>query len=184
MRTIYCTSCFRGEGKTTTAVHTSYGLAEFAKRTVLLIDTDGDNPQLHDVFRTGNAVGLAEVLDGTATPENAIVPTQYPQLFLLPAGNGHILHSDRFAQLLDHFKENFEFVVMDGKSLMVSSAPSNLAPLVDVFLLTVECESTKWEVVQMANEKLAAAGATETAVVLNKRQFYVPRFVYKLLSKR
>jgi len=48
----------------------------------------------------------------------------------------------------------------------------------------VECEKTKWEVVQLAQGKLKQAGVQHIGVVLNKRKYYLPSSVYRLLSKR
>lgn len=185
LRSIYCTSCFDGEGKTTTAIHTAFGLAEFANREVLLIDTDNANPQLHYFFDVANEQGLQEILSGEESMHDVILPTAYDSLYLLPAGNGQIsLLSDQFESFMQTVSQNFDYVIIDGRSTMVASSPSNVATSVDAFLIVVECESTKWEVVQMADNKLKMAGAKATAVVLNKRKFYLPKTVYKFMSKK
>ncbi len=82
------------------------------------------------------------------------------------------------------FKKNFDFVLVDGKSLLASSEVSNIASAVDGFLLVVKCEKTKWEVVQLAQEKLRQSGAQHIGIVLNERKHYVPRAFYRFISKR
>jgi len=185
LATIYVTSCFGREGKTTAALYTAYGLAETAHRRVLLVDTNGDRPALHTLLDQGHEPGLREVLAGQVELADAIIPTAHGELYFLPAGKGPlVLHEAAGKNLMKILRAAFDMVVLDGKSALSSSTPSNMATLVDAFIIVVECESTKWEVLQLAREKLTTVGAASVAVVLNKRKFYIPRAIYRLLSKR
>ena len=182
---VYCTSCFRKEGKTTAIVNAAFGLSVYGRRNVLLIDSNNDAPCIHRLFGVSNEQGLQGILDNTVSAEDAIIPTGYGQLYLLPAGKGNVsLFDERLKKNLEVFKENFDFVFIDGKSLLASSEVNNIAPAVDGILLVVECEKTKWEVVQLAQGKLKQAGVQHIGVVLNKRKYYLPSSVYRLLSKR
>ena len=186
LRTIYISSCFPREGKTTAAVHAAVGLAEYAGENVLLIDSNESDSELSRLFGVHEHPGLCDVVGGSVSAEEAILPTAYSNLYLLPAGsngNGERKQREVLEHKLNTFKENFDYVVMDGKSVMASSEAGNMAPFLDGILLVVECEKTKWEVVQMAHEKLTQAGTRYAGVVLNKRRFYVPRAVYRLMSR-
>jgi len=77
-----------GVGKTTTAINLGASLAELGLRT-LIVDAD---PQANATVGLG--VGrraypaLYEVLSGEAKAEEGIIPTRYPNLNLLPPGEG------------------------------------------------------------------------------------------------
>ena len=180
---LYCTSCFAGEGKTVTALQIAYGLATYGKKHVLLTETNFDQPALASLFGTTNTSGLRDVLTSQASLYKSIVPTAYDGLYLLTAGQtGEWRSEAQMAQFLDEANANFDYVIIDGQSLLNYSEAVNLAPLVDGFILAVECERTKWEVVQIANRKLRGADAKHVGIVLNKRKYYVPRFIYRMIS--
>lgn len=183
--TLYCTSCFHNEGKTVAAVNTAFGLSVYGKRDVLLIDSNFDNPQIHRFFGIHNEHGLQDILNNSLKAESTILPTSYEHLFVLPAGQGQIsIQGLIFQNLLEYFKDNFDYVIIDGQALLSSSVVTGLAQLMDCFLLVVECEKTKWEVVQLAREKLTKAGSSHIGIVLNKRKYYIPKSIYRLISKR
>ena len=185
LTTFYYTSCFSMEGKTTAVVNAAFGLSVYGRRNVLLIDSNSDAPYIHRLFGVSNEPGLQGILDNTVSAEEAIIPTGYKQLYLLPAGEESVSLSDeRLKKNLEMFKKNFDFVLIDGKSLLASSEVSNIASAVDGFLLVVKCEKTKWEVVQLAQEKLRQSGAQHIGIVLNERKHYVPRAFYRFISKR
>jgi Mrp family chromosome partitioning ATPase len=56
-----------------------------------------------------------------------------------------------------------------------------LAGLVDQVVLVVESNTTRSEVLNHSIEKMKAAGAKISGTLLNKREFYIPKWVYRLL---
>ncbi|MBZ4658138.1 MAG: putative ATPase [Desulfacinum sp.] len=183
--TIYVTSCFAGEGKTTAAIGAAFGLAVFGHQPTVLVDANLLDGQLHDRFGLRKSTGIQGVLNRTVSLEEAVVPTAYENLYVLPAGGGGTaVPDDRFREVVLELSRNFEYVLLDGRAIFVSSDPVSVAPWVDGLLLVVECEKTKWEVVQLAEEKVAEAGGRICGVVLNKRKYYLPRWAYRSVSRR
>ena len=56
-----------------------------------------------------------------------------------------------------------------------------LARLADEVILVVEAERERMEVIKSTQEILAEAKANLTGIILNKRNFYIPKWLYKTL---
>ncbi len=184
-KTIYCSSCFPEEGKTVTAISMSYGLSQFSRKKVLLVDCNTNNPSVHTLFGIENNFGFQEVLNEKAELSNVIIPTAYENLYIITAGNEtKSIDNSKLENILNILKYNFDYVIMDGYAVYEISEPLNIASKIDGYILTVKCESTKWEIVQMVKDKLINAGGKVYGVVLNKRKFYISPLIYKIISKK
>ncbi len=181
---LYCTSSFAKEGKTITAVFMGYGLSQYSRRTVLLVDCNFFNPMINKLFRINNEPGLQEVLKGKADLDEVIVPSFYENFYILTAGKGDEPLGNTFGDLISYLSSDFDYIIFDGKSILESSEVVNVSPFIDAYVLTVKCESTKWEIVQMVEEKISEVGGKIAGIVLNRRKYYVPSAVYRLLSKK
>ncbi len=117
------TSPLAGEGKTTVSSNLAIALAEVRGR-VLLIDGDMRRPRLHKVFGLANSWGLSDILrERNATedlPLDALVKkTGVPRLYLLPSGPCtdsifSLLYSERMARLMQRFRQEFDYVIVDA----------------------------------------------------------------------
>jgi Mrp family chromosome partitioning ATPase len=67
---------------------------------------------------------------------------------------------------------------MDSPAVQRSSAGILVAPLADITLVVVEAESTRAPVIQNLVRRIEAGGGAVFGAVLNKRRFFIPRFVY------
>ena len=182
VRTIYVTSCFNGEGKTRAVLNMAHGMCINHSR-ILLIDGNPRTPQLHEKYGISKAPGLMDVLFLGTPPEEAIHETKYRGLHVMPFGQGppgrpNMLKDRILSDLMDRLKDSYDFLIMDGHSQIGSSDGPLVASIFDGAILVVECEKTKWEVVQEASKKIALLGGKPLGVVLNKRRFYIPRLFY------
>jgi len=182
LKTIYVSSCFHGDGKTTAAVNLAYSLAEISNKNVLLIDGNSNDPQLHNLFGLDVGPGLTDCYGNPQQLGEILHETAYPRLKLLMHGdnNGPVDHIAKQTQLLSspELLNRFDYVLIDGDSALGSSRVSMLAKAVDGILLVVACEKTKWEVVQQVKERILQVNGKVIGVILNKRKFYVPSFFY------
>ena len=180
MQVVYVSSCFSGEGKTTAALELAYGLAVQGGRKVLLVDwSDGIMP-VSDFFSSATSVftGVSEGLDDAA----GRVHTAYRGLDVLvlsmEARDCSRLHKDEIRSRLSLMCEHYDYIVIDGQSVLGSSF-AMYADIFDGIILVVEAEKTKWEVVQLAIDKLQSMGGRVIGTILNKRKYYLPRFLYE-----
>ena len=188
-QSIYVSSCFPGEGKTTAALSMAYGLSVFNGRNVLLVDANFEAPRMSGFFNLTSAQGFSQYLAGNQSLDHLICPTKYSQLYVLPAGMTHAgqqVSWDRnhMAHFLDRVASEFDFIVFDGMSMTKSSEPIVMASVIDKVILVAACGSTKWDIMQGMIDKIFGAGGTMGGVVLNKRKFYIPSIFYRLLANR
>jgi Mrp family chromosome partitioning ATPase len=188
--TIYLTSCFQGEGKTTAALSTVYGLCAVSQARVLLIDGGNQAARLHSMLGISAYPGFNEVIEGRVELSHALHPTAgLPGLHVLACGAvDHAIMSearrvDRIRSFLARVKPHYDFVVVDGGAALTSSDPARLAGCFDGLVFVVACERTKWEVVQGAVEKIRSGGGQVLGGVLNRRRFYIPQLIYRWISR-
>jgi len=139
-------------------------------------------PRLHELFEVAGSPGLTDLLLGSADDSQVMRDTEYDGLTVLPYGSGSsaadAFKPETLSQGLTNLKGKFDYVVCDGDSVIPSSDASVVAKHFDGIAFVVECEKTKWELLQAATEKIENVGGNILGVVLNKRRFYIPRGLY------
>jgi len=184
-KVFYVTSCFAKEGKSTAAVSLAYSLAVFSNRKVLLVDAHFTDPVLHLLFHVQSSVSFRDILLDNSNLIQGILPTFYENLFILP--NISEKHYDlgitieSLKRFIKKVYSEFDYIIFDGRSFFAASETVFFSSAVDGVIFVVECERTKWEILQSAVEKVINIKAKVAGVVLNKRKFYIPPAVYKIL---
>ncbi|MHB8835962.1 MAG: CpsD/CapB family tyrosine-protein kinase [Candidatus Methylomirabilia bacterium] len=183
VQTILVTSCNRGEGKTVTAIGMASSLANQANAQVLLVDCNISGPKIHEHFGLPQQPGFLDYLATDVGLEDVVCPTDDPRLMILPLGGSgamllEVLRSQNIARRLASLKDKFDYVICDGSAVFSSSDASIVASHFDGIVLVVQCERTRWEVVQDGKERLAKAGGKILGVALNKRRYYIPQAIY------
>ncbi len=183
MQSILVTSCFAKDGKTIASVALSTRLCTHEDIKIVLVDGASRNPELHKVYEKPQGPGLMEAIYQGRDPLELVVATQRPNLFLLPNGNqdarqGTSIFYEQLEKVLARLKEEYDFIVFDGQSVMQNSEVILLCGIFDMILMVVACEKTKWEVLKLATDKLTSSGGNVLGIILNRRKFYIPRFLY------
>ncbi len=91
----------------------------------------------------------------------------------------HAYESMTMGDALDALRGSYRYVVLDTPAVLETTAVARVCSLADGVVLVVEAETTRWEVAQQAKEVLKRANAKVLGVVLNKRQFHVPGWLYR-----
>ena len=179
--TLLVTSSQPGEGKTVAAANLAVSLARLNQR-VLLVDADLRKPRLHEVFGFEQQPGLTDVLKGKAT-HNAIRTTKVPRLWLLPSGlpsrhAADLLGSERFTQLIECFREQFDWIVLDSPPVLPVTDACLITRVASGVLFVVGSGQTSRDVGRAAVERLDAVGANLVGALLNRADLNKPGLSY------
>lgn len=171
VQTVAVTSGFPQEGKSATAVNLAIVLGQLGRR-VLLVDADLHKPRIHEVFHVSNRIGLVSVLAENLEPSRAIVKTNYPGVFVVPAGPetpnpSGLLSSDAMRKFLELGATNFDHVVIDTPPVLLVSDTLVFAQQVDGVLLCVRGGVTQRDQAIRARDRIQRAGALVLGVLIN-----------------
>lgn len=83
---------------------------------------------------------------------------------------------------IDKLRSHFDYVLIDCPSLRLSGDVLGIASLVDGVFLVVEANRTLGHQVLHAERQIQAAGGMIYGHILNKRKYFVPRWIYRRLS--
>jgi capsular exopolysaccharide synthesis family protein len=180
-RALLVTSAGPSEGKTTVACCIAVAMAQAGQR-VLLVDCDLRRPRLHRVFKRTNDFGLTNALLDSSVLDDARLPTEVPNLSVLPSGPippnpSEILHSARFAALLETLKGRYDRVILDSPPVAAVTDATVLSTQVDGTVVVARAFATRKEIARQAVRSLVDVGATVAGAVLNAVDF--ERYEYK-----
>jgi Mrp family chromosome partitioning ATPase len=88
---------------------------------------------------------------------------------------------DRVRSMVSSVSAGFELVILDLPPVNASVIGPALAKAVDGVVLVVEAERTRAQSVRATHKTLAMYGANVLGVVMNKRRFHIPSFIYRHL---
>ena len=170
IRSIVVSSCRPGEGKTTTAVNLALSFGLEREHSTCLVDADLRTPQVHKAFAPA-AVGLAEVLEGDAKLEEALVSVANTRLMVLPVkamptAPSELLSARAMSELVAELHTRFNTVIIDAPPVLGLPDTVTLVDHCDAALFVVGAGRSPREEVESALERLDANKVI--GVVLNR----------------
>jgi capsular exopolysaccharide synthesis family protein len=186
MKTILVTGTAHGGGTSTTAVNLATSLAGDSRSSVLIVDANIRTPGLHRFFKTGTFTGMSELLDVRGEKSFQFKKVGDTDLYLFPCGvkrtrgDGYF-ESPRFNQFLDNVRNSFDYVVFDCAPVQGFPDTQTLCSRVDGVILVITYDKTRRQVALRAKKELEDAGANILGVVINRRKYYIPDWIYRRL---
>jgi capsular exopolysaccharide synthesis family protein len=174
----------RGDGASTVAFKFAKSLAEDADARVLLINADLRAPwsafNMTDPAQTSGRRGVVHWRPG------APLPTVQGNLDVLPGGRGYVdpavlFPSKRFSTFMAQMAQKFDYVVVDGPPLDEAPESIALSTQVDGVILVINAQRTRRKIALRAKQQIGEVGGKLLGVVLNRRKYYVPSWLYKRL---
>ena len=123
---------------------------------------------------------------GSVDIHGAVRPSHMPYLAFLPSGPpladpAPSFRSDKFEGFLRIARARFDYVILDTPPVSRYVDCLVIGPRVDHVILVVRAHRTKKQIVVHAKEQIAKHGGRIMGVVLNRRRFFIPEFIYKRL---
>lgn len=178
IKTVVVTSASSGEGKTTTTLNLAIVMAH-AGRQVVVIDAGTGRPGIQDALCSAfgwqvldpAAPGLAGVLAGTVSVDDAILTTPLERLLVLPRGSAsrnpsELLGSERMRSVLERLSECADCVLVDTPPCIGYAGSWHAAQLADGVLYVVRAGSER-TAQRQALARLQEAQARVLGVVFN-----------------
>jgi len=160
-RSIAVTSVARSEGKTLTAFNLAFCCAQVENLSVLLIDGDLRSRNLTKLIGGLPPFGLADVMSGRASCEEAIVRTDVQNLYIMGAGtsdvqSAELFSTEKWSEVIGWSRHHFKIALVDGLAMDESADFELIAPECDGVLMVVRARATSREALKMALEQLDA----------------------------
>lgn len=167
-----------GVGKSFVSLNLAATVAASGKK-VLLIDAD----MRRGVIHSGSKFGLADVLLGLATIDNAVVPKYAENLFVMNAGKTklaacELLRGDSMDKLLKEAREKFDLVVVDTPPLNLVTDAELICPLVDYSLFVLHYGRHSMEEIKETIERVKRYSDKPAAIVMNRCEQEPGRYGY------
>lgn len=172
MKRVMVTSALPKEGKSSIA--SSFAAVLGQTERVVLVEADLRAPTLKRVFGIArDAPGLAEVLTGQATLEQALFRHAASGVDVLPVGQvppnpAEVIASAAFSRLMDTLCERYDRVIFDTPPCQVASDSLLLAHRMDAVLFVIHGARTGVRAIQTAVKHLRQAHAPLLGHVLNQ----------------
>jgi capsular exopolysaccharide synthesis family protein len=181
-RVIMLSSSVDGEGTSDVTVGLGLTVAREMGRKTAIVDCNLHHPELHKRFGTPD-VGVGEFLTGRVTLGQAISNTSIPNLYTMPLGRGVASFAaygdERLDKMIAELRSNFEYVLIDAAPVGVYPECVVFCSRVDGVILVVRHGSTRREIVKRAKEIVTRAHGRVLGVILNRRKFPIPEFLYR-----
>ena len=160
------TSYSKGEGKSTVSANLAISFSKMEKK-VLLVDCDLRRPNIHNIFKIENTVGLDIITSGT-----------------IPPNPSELLCSARFVNLVKKLYQEYDYIIFDTPPVGVVSDALLLKDLVAGFVVVLRERSTTHgdiqnliESAKLADSKLL--GFIKVGCISSKRRSKLGYYYYQ-----
>jgi polysaccharide biosynthesis transport protein len=172
---ILVTSSVSGEGKSMLSSNLAIVCAQRGKN-VLLVDGDLRTPVLQQELNLAGTSGLSSLLMGDSDRYATIVPEvpfpRIPSLSVLSAGPlpaypAELLASDRMADLVRLWREEYDYIMIDGAPILPVTDSALLSQYADYTLVVARHNVTDRRSVERTCQILRSQGVRHMGMVLN-----------------
>ncbi|MCH2184735.1 CpsD/CapB family tyrosine-protein kinase [Myxococcota bacterium] len=179
IKSVALTSANPDEGKSTASINLAAVTSMSVGRKVVLVDCDLRQPKIHRSLGIEPVAGLAEVLTGQASIEDAIVQADGVGLDVLgvrntPSNPSELLASREMRQLVADLVERYDQVVLDTPACLGLPDAKTVTELADGVVLVVRADVTPREDVETVLEILDRSrllGMVLNGVEMTRRQY-------------
>ena len=183
-RTLLFTSATSGEGTTTIATSFAKFLSLQGNERVLVCELNARRPSFTDVFSINGNAGVTEyfstdkelstLIQSPASVELDVIHIGRKDPTLIQINLGQV-----FPRFIEDALSGYDTVIIDAPPVISCPETPAMTPFVDGVVFVVQAEKTKREVAQRSLESIANFDGNVLGVVLNRKKYYIPEFLYK-----
>lgn len=171
MKTIVVSSCQPSEGKSTLSMSLTRMIA-MSGHKVILIEADLRRPSIHHQLGIERGIGLAEVLVGSYSLEDALYADTKTSAHVLLAGKetlnpSKLLASHQMDELLKKLAEDYDAVIIDTAPVLAVSDGLLLANKADGTIYSCRWATTSRETAALGLKELRDANARVVGAVIS-----------------
>ena len=184
-RTLVFTGAVGSEGVSTIIAQYGEMLSRRGER-VLLVDGNPRHPSLHRYFHVPDGPGLADYVSGSASADAVVHATGFANLSLVPLGRfADRSQAERITEELGKFLESvadeYEYVLVDTDFVGSPFLSQSAVGAGDGVVMVIRAGKTNRQVAGRACDTVRRIGGRILGVVLNRRDFPIPDFIYRRL---
>ena len=168
---ILLTSSISGEGKSFIAINLGISLALMGKK-VALLELDLRKPKLSEQVTISRKEGLSNYLIGKLPAAEIVKPTQFENLFLIPAGPippnpSELISNSKLGELLDYLEKTFDYIIIDTAPVNPVTDAYIISPLADVTLFIIRHDFTPKMFLQKLEQQHKISTLKNPAIIYN-----------------
>ncbi len=172
---ILLTSSLPEDGKTFTAINLASVYSLLGKKTVL-IGFDLRKPKIFGDFNIDNESGVSTYLIGKDKLQDIIKPTQYENLYIIPAGPvppnpSELTALPKTEELLNSLRKQFDCIIIDSSPIGLVSDTYHIASMADLCLLIVRYDKTLKDVLEKTLNEIKVSDIKSISLVINDLPF-------------
>jgi Mrp family chromosome partitioning ATPase len=189
-RAIQFTASHFSEGVTSTTLAFATFLAKVhSPNSIIVVEANIRRPSLQEILKIETDKSFAGILQNSEPLEEAIQRTNDHGFSVLPAVSGFgsergLEREERLENLegvLASLKRMYRYILLDSPPVIPFIDSTIITSMSDGVVFVVESNQTRSQVVRHAIEKLKSGGGEILGIILNKREFHIPRWIYRFL---
>ena len=187
---IQFTACHWSEGVTsTTLAFASFLASVHASDHLLVVEANLRRPSFHEMLNLSSGKSFVDALDNSEPMESAIELVPEYGFWATPATKepgqerkvAFESTLERLEPALLEVRKSYPCILLDTPPVIPFIDSTIISGMTDGVVLVVESSLTRAQVVDHALEKLRSSGAKLLGIVLNKREFHIPKWIYRFL---
>ena len=184
VRSIMFVSAAPGEGTTTIATSFAHFLSMQGMKRTLTVELNARRPSFADVFSINGDAGITDYFIGESDLRSLVRHAEGSDVPVMQVGKKDPsiiqLHLQTvFPNFLRDAHQHYDTLIIDAPPAISCPESPPMAGFVDGVVVVVHAGKTKREVVQRAFDSIKQFNGNILGVVLNRRRFYIPNFLYK-----
>lgn len=180
IKTILFTGVRPRDGVSTTAMNFAQILTDYFQYNVLLVKNFRESDPIEtDAVYVSKTESSQDILALTLTEKKEKLKIlKKPER---PQNPMKTVHSGLIDQLIIDLREEFNYIIFDGAPVLNNPEYSLLCSKVDGVVLVIEAGKTKKQIAQKAINYIEESDGDILGIVLNRRKYYIPKWIYHRL---